>query len=70
MPEEIITAPNISIHTLRMEGDMICIRFASLLHISIHTLRMEGDLCGSVAHDLFDRISIHTLRMEGDHNRS
>ena len=34
----------ISIHTLRMEGDIGLINGAiGLINISIHTLRMEGD---------------------------
>ena len=34
----------ISIHTLRMEGDVRPLFFAGLVAISIHTLRMEGDV--------------------------
>ena len=33
----------ISIHTLRMEGDLSGIGLLILANISIHTLRMEGD---------------------------
>ena len=33
----------ISIHTLRMEGDVRPLLFVGLVAISIHTLRMEGD---------------------------
>ena len=37
---------SISIHSLRMEGDMVNLLGASgSLYISIHSLRMEGD-CG------------------------
>ena len=36
-------SPDISIHTLRMEGDMIDILEQQAAAISIHTLRMEGD---------------------------
>ena len=34
---------SISIHTLRMEGDLSASAFFDLSVISIHTLRMEGD---------------------------
>ena len=56
----------ISIHTLRGEGDAI--RGGKTLwqaRISIHTLRMEGDL-PILRYVLMPYISIHTLRMEGD----
>ena len=33
----------ISIHTLRMEGDVSALCVLLVLAISIHTLRMEGD---------------------------
>ena len=33
----------ISIHSLRMEGDVFCICHRPPLRISIHSLRMEGD---------------------------
>ena len=33
----------ISIHSLRMEGDNWCILVQLCKHISIHSLRMEGD---------------------------
>ena len=56
---------DISIHSLRMEGDfrLVSKSFGSI--ISIHSLRMEGDfriLCFSGQSE----ISIHSLRMEGD----
>ena len=56
----------ISIHTLRVEGD-ICRSQSGLLIfvISIHTLRVEGDsarVCAAGS----TKISIHTLRVEGD----
>ena len=55
----------ISIHSLRMEGDIVSRCSPSSSCISIHSLRMEGD------NNLFRRrcdvfISIHSLRMEGD----
>ena len=34
----------ISIHSLRMEGDVFCICHRPPLRISIHSLRMEGDM--------------------------
>ena len=36
---------SISIHTLRMEGDVVKGFEGDNLEISIHTLRMEGDRC-------------------------
>ena len=56
----------ISIHTLRMEGDQAGTGFVLCQHnISIHTLRMEGDYKDLVGNGI-KPISIHTLRMEGD----
>ena len=56
----------ISIHSLRMEGDikryLITVR---RMEISIHSLRMEGDFRSWHCVDRTD-ISIHSLRMEGD----
>ena len=56
---------NISIHSLRMEGD--CIYYSTLVthFISIHSLRMEGDSAMEYLIQL-GIISIHSLRMEGD----
>ena len=58
-------SPNISIHSLRMEGDRSRLLLDHVSGISIHSLRMEGDEFRLL---LFpDRfISIHSLRMEGD----
>ena len=57
----------ISIHTLRMEGDLaVGVALAREVWISIHTLRMEGDGKLVLRHLLLSPISIHTLRMEGD----
>ena len=55
----------ISIHTLRMEGDYIYHTVFYNRDISIHTLRMEGDRGEAGVRHRY-RISIHTLRMEGD----
>ena len=61
-----IISLTISIHTLRVEGD-VCnwgsrpCRF----EISIHTLRVEGDCLQPFRITGFP-ISIHTLRVEGD----
>ena len=56
----------ISIHSLRMEGDLGKIEFTiQMQYISIHSLRMEGDLHFDVA-IFWIFISIHSLRMEGD----
>ena len=56
----------ISIHTLRMEGDIWQCVSGRERYISIHTLRMEGDGKHLDLPVFFDQISIHTLRMEGD----
>ena len=56
----------ISIHSLRMEGDIIqAKRGKTSTNISIHSLRMEGDIFCRLLHFCFC-ISIHSLRMEGD----
>ena len=58
---------HISIHSLRMEGDLLSRRTKSPEpDISIHSLRMEGDLFGHLLHFSYPNISIHSLRMEGD----
>ncbi len=56
---------SISIHTLRVEGDLCQAVFPIVPRISIHTLRVEGDP-GTPAAERPPRISIHTLRVEGD----
>ena len=56
----------ISIHSLRMEGDLVHLPGSVLTSISIHSLRMEGDLDTPIFTDPADMISIHSLRMEGD----
>ena len=58
----------ISIHSLRMEGDVsFLLRFQSMC-ISIHSLRMEGDYKIVLNGTYGISISIHSLRMEGDVN--
>ena len=58
----------ISIHSLRMEGDLNFRGFWTVSHkISIHSLRMEGD-GRPFRLDICFHISIHSLRMEGDMN--
>ena len=59
-------SPDISIHSLRMEGDLILLISIHLYIISIHSLRMEGDWWQDVANVQQLAISIHSLRMEGD----
>ena len=57
----------ISIHSLRMEGDLTQQQQNYVFaNISIHSLRMEGDssFCSSRNGTFY--ISIHSLRMEGD----
>ena len=61
----------ISIHSLRVEGDLIVNRVSKRgKRISIHSLRVEGDK--SAVSDISCRrcISIHSLRVEGDYNGS
>ena len=55
----------ISIHSLRMEGDTNIWDIKACTGISIHSLRMEGDSADSPQSGQSD-ISIHSLRMEGD----
>ena len=56
----------ISIHALRVEGDVIYI-FIFVPSISIHALRVEGDPHNMYAIACTHFISIHALRVEGDH---
>ena len=64
------TAWQISIHSLRMEGDAFQKFICLYQHISIHSLRMEGDANSEPITLDVDCISIHSLRMEGDPFRS
>ena len=61
---------NISIHALRVEGDI----FHSSIHragaISIHALRVEGDRAKLEQIEVLAKISIHALRVEGDKTTS
>ena len=59
---------SISIHSLRMEGDICNSIWSGFVVISIHSLRMEGDI-HRTNHGRRRIISIHSLRMEGDHLR-
>ena len=62
----LIRITRISIHSLRVEGDVCRVNFKFVgFDISIHSLRVEGDRqgcnrCSQVP------ISIHSLRVEGD----
>ena len=56
----------ISIHSLRMEGDLYERMLCGFANISIHSLRMEGDHTNHIYHMITYIISIHSLRMEGD----
>ena len=49
------TFPHISIHSLRMEGDLVVTIGIGVVKISIHSLRMEGDNIGK----LFEYITTH-----------
>ncbi len=58
-------AYSISIHALRVEGDMDIRKFSATGIISIHALRVEGDdLANKTCY--YINISIHALRVEGD----
>ena len=63
------TPAGISIHSLRMEGDLILLQLILFYSISIHSLRMEGDLSLQCLCSGVIDISIHSLRMEGDGKR-
>ena len=56
---------SISIHALRVEGDLSSLEDADATDISIHALRVEGDF---LRYSLLPatQISIHALRVEGD----
>ena len=57
----------ISIHALRVEGDLLRGVYVPILDkISIHALRVEGDLNPPLLEGLTYMISIHALRVEGD----
>ena len=43
----------ISIHSLRMEGDGYAVNGITSNHISIHSLRMEGDLVSAKENQIF-----------------
>ena len=55
----------ISIHALRVEGDVGLIKRSHNVEISIHALRVEGDFVCYPSCIRFN-ISIHALRVEGD----
>ena len=55
----------ISIHALRVEGDIKEYFLLDISDISIHALRVEGDLHEYGQHKAM-AISIHALRVEGD----
>ena len=56
----------ISIHALRVEGDVVFTTFyTNSIPISIHALRVEGDSWYDSTVELMT-ISIHALRVEGD----
>ena len=57
---------DISIHSLRMEGDKTPAFIVFKEEISIHSLRMEGDIVICNCSERLHSISIHSLRMEGD----
>ena len=57
---------DISIHSLRVEGDVYIMHEERKLAISIHSLRVEGDTHSSISRDKSVLISIHSLRVEGD----
>ena len=61
-----IDKSSISIHSLRMEGDIPATPSSYFFFISIHSLRMEGDAGSLSCRFSAGSISIHSLRMEGD----
>ena len=65
-PIDKLMTVDISIHSLRMEGDLIAIENTAQIAISIHSLRMEGDHIDRLFLLAVLFISIHSLRMEGD----
>ena len=56
----------ISIHSLRVEGDIYIRHHRDHSQISIHSLRVEGDWRNAKAAIAKAAISIHSLRVEGD----
>ena len=57
----------ISIHALRVEGDILLHYYTrEIAYISIHALRVEGDAAGQAQTAATNAISIHALRVEGD----
>ena len=66
---EVAVDCDISIHSLRMEGDVLSRSPSKLYSISIHSLRMEGDVKNHTCNFSIIAISIHSLRMEGDYMR-
>ena len=57
----------ISIHALRVEGDLVpALSYSLICTISIHALRVEGDSASLALVAAFVSISIHALRVEGD----
>ena len=61
-----IYVSGISIHALRVEGDILLSFISHSNSISIHALRVEGD-CEDYAGNFWQAmISIHALRVEGD----
>ena len=57
---------SISIHALRVEGDVKSRCTLAHVGISIHALRVEGDEVWAAACVKIHTISIHALRVEGD----
>ena len=55
----------ISIHALRVEGDLLRYNNNLRIIISIHALRVEGDIERHYM-SIYLKISIHALRVEGD----
>ena len=56
----------VSIHSLRGEGDCMEQEGGGMSKISIHSLRGEGDPCAGLTAQSYSIISIHSLRGEGD----
>ena len=66
VPVWLVAPPEISIHSLRVEGDLTAVQRWREQIISIHSLRVEGDI-PAYRRGHRRAISIHSLRVEGDH---
>ena len=68
--DTIVGQQQISIHALRVEGDLPTEIVEQFMFISIHALRVEGDNAQMHNTSSGGYISIHALRVEGDVERA